>query len=234
MLSFNSFLSCEANTAGGTLKRAVWFFVGIFVPKSINDRLRMSEVVKDVHVETLPPKYSIEGLNEAAQKRLPWLDDYERSCVLTWKEWCEREGKDARDTGIDLVAEEETGLIWAIQCKFYAEATRVYKKDIDSFFTESGKKPFGHRLIVLSTGDVSEHVHNATINQQVPCSTLHLDDLEASPIDWAQYRHATKAIFRPKKQLQPHQKKAVAVVTARELVFRVLPAWLQSKVAMST
>lgn len=132
--------------------------------------------------------------------------------VWTWGEWSQLQGRDARDTGIDLVAEAEDGLIWAIQCKFYSEGSKIYKQDIDSFFTESGKKPFGHRLIVFSTAEVSEHVHRAMSNQQIGCSTLGLSDLEESSIDWSKYKPGAKAVFRPKKNPMPHQKKAMQAV----------------------
>ena len=68
--------------------------------------------------------------------------------VLTYADWAKREGKDGRDAGIDLVAiTRGTGEVHAIQCKLYAEDYKVQKKDIDSFFTASGKKPFTRRLI---------------------------------------------------------------------------------------
>jgi predicted helicase len=133
--------------------------------------------------------------------------------VYTWRQWAEKTGRDPRDTGIDLVAEELSGGVWAIQCKFYAEDEKLYKRDIDSFFTESGRKPFTHRLIVVTTREISEHVSRAREDQQIPCSTLTLDDLEASPIDWQRSSFGKKAVFQPKKEIRPHQKKAIAAVT---------------------
>jgi predicted helicase len=132
--------------------------------------------------------------------------------VWTWRDWSESQGRDARDTGIDLVAEADDGLIWAIQCKFYSEGSKIYKQDIDSFFTASGKKPFGHRLIVFSTSEVSEHVHSATSDQHIGCSTLCLSDLEESSIDWSKYKPGAKAVFRAKKNPLPHQKRALQAV----------------------
>ena len=71
------------------------------------------------------------------------------SQVWTYADWAREKGLDARDTGIDLVAETAgTHEFHAIQCKFYAENYRVQKSDIDSFFTASGKKPFSHRIII--------------------------------------------------------------------------------------
>jgi predicted helicase len=56
----------------------------------------------------------------------------------------------------------------AIQCKLYAEDYRLSKKDIDSFFTASGKTIFSHRIIVTTTNDWSEHAENAIKDQNPP------------------------------------------------------------------
>lgn len=64
------------------------------------------------------------------------------SNVWTYAEWAESQGLDKRDTGIDLVAQTQTGEFHAIQCKLYAEDHKLQKSEIDSFFTASGKKPF--------------------------------------------------------------------------------------------
>ncbi|MFO1082574.1 MAG: restriction endonuclease [Reyranellaceae bacterium] len=80
--------------------------------------------------------------------------------VLTWTEFAREFGHDARDTGIDLVAQlADSPDDWcAVQCKFYEEGQRIQKADIDSFFTASGKRPFTRRMIVDSTdAPWSEH-----------------------------------------------------------------------------
>ena len=80
--------------------------------------------------------------------------------VWTWAEWAPAHGFSAKDDGIDLVAEEAgTGAIHAIQCKFYDPDYRLQKKDIDSFFTASGRKPFTHRVIVSSTNHWLSLIH---------------------------------------------------------------------------
>lgn len=65
------------------------------------------------------------------------------SDVWTYADWAKQQGLDGHDAGIDLVAKTRgTEELHAIQCKFYAEDYRVQKKDIDSFFTASGKSAF--------------------------------------------------------------------------------------------
>lgn len=130
----------------------------------------------------------------------------------TWSyaDWAKQQGIDARDTGIDLVAQTATGEYHAIQCKLYAEDYRLQKGDIDSFFTASGKKPFTHRVIVSTTNHWSEHAENALCDQQPPVSKIDLHDLENSQIDWDSYAPKTAPVLKTKKQLREHQQAALA------------------------
>ncbi len=135
--------------------------------------------------------------------------------VWTWAEWAPANGFTAKDDGIDLVAEVAgTGEIHAIQCKFYDAGYRLQKKDIDSFFTASGRKPFAHRVIVSSTDHWSEHAENALVDQQPPVSKITLHDLEQSQIDWAQYQTDTTPVLKQRKTLRPHQESALKAVSA--------------------
>ncbi|MBM5570729.1 MULTISPECIES: DEAD/DEAH box helicase [Deefgea] len=128
------------------------------------------------------------------------------SSVWTYADWAKEQGLDARDTGIDLVAQTQgTGEYHAIQCKFYAEDHRVTKSDIDSFFTASGKKPFTHRVIVTTTNNWSEHANDALQNQQPPVSKIDFHDLENSQIDWEKYQPKHAPEIKAKKTLRPHQ-----------------------------
>jgi predicted helicase len=135
--------------------------------------------------------------------------------VQTWADWATANGFSAKDDGIDLVAEvAQTGEVHAIQCKFYAPDYKLQKKDIDSFFTASGRKPFSHRVIVSTTDHWSEHADNALVDQQPPVSKITLRDLEESQIDWAKYQPKSAAVLKPKKSLRPHQESALKAVTA--------------------
>ncbi|QOY62649.1 DEAD/DEAH box helicase [Lysobacter sp. H21R4] len=137
------------------------------------------------------------------------------SKVWTWGEWAPAHGFSAKDDGIDLVAEAAgTGEIHAIQCKFYDADYKLQKKDIDSFFTASGRKPFVHRIIVSTTNHWSEHAENALVDQQPPVSKIDLHDLEDSQIDWSQYRSHAAPVLKPKKVLRPHQQSALKAITA--------------------
>lgn len=135
--------------------------------------------------------------------------------VWTYSSWAKEQGLDGRDTGIDLVARTQgTGEYHAIQCKLYAEDYKVQKKDIDSFFTASGKAPFTHRIIVTTTNNWSEHAEDALQGQQPPVSKIDLQALEDSQIDWAKYQPNQAVVLKARKQLRDHQQTALNAVAA--------------------
>lgn len=132
--------------------------------------------------------------------------------VWLWNEWPERDGR--TDNGIDLVAERYDGGITAIQCKFYAENTAIAKSEIDSFISNSGKKPFTHRLWVDTTGrEWSKNAEEMLEGQHLPIQRVGLSDFRSSNIDWSTYE-ITEPENAPelyaKKQLRPHQHTAVS------------------------
>ena len=142
-----------------------------------------------------------------------YRDLYEK--VWTYADWAKERDLSGKDTGIDLVARTQgTGEYHAIQCKLYAEDYRVQKKDIDSFFTASGKAPFSHRIIVTTTNNWSEHAEDALQGQQPPVSKVDLQALEDSQIDWARYQPSQPVALKARKKLREHQQTALNAVTA--------------------
>jgi predicted helicase len=135
--------------------------------------------------------------------------------VWTYADWAKERGLSGKDVGIDLVAKTQgTNEYHAIQCKLYAEDYKVQKKDIDSFFTASGKSPFSHRVIVTTTNNWSEHAEDALQGQQPPVSKIDLQALEDSQIDWARYQSSKSVALKTKKQLREHQQTALNAVAA--------------------
>ena len=57
--------------------------------------------------------------------------------VWLWDEWPGRWGADA---GIDLVAEDHDGHLWAIQAKAYGPARRITKEDVNTFLAEGRRR----------------------------------------------------------------------------------------------
>ena len=141
-----------------------------------------------------------------------YRDLYEE--VWMYADWAREQGKNARDTGIDLVARtRDTNQYHAIQCKLYSEDHRVRKSDIDSFFTESGKRPFQHRIIVASTNNWTGHADAALDDQWPPVTKVDLQTLEESQIDWSRYEPQQEPDLRERKSLRPHQEAALDDVT---------------------
>lgn len=135
--------------------------------------------------------------------------------VWTYADWAREQGLSGKDAGIDLVARTQgTGEYHAVQCKLYAEDYKIQKKDIDSFFTASGKAPFSHRVIVTTTNNWSEHAEDALQGQQPPVSKIDLQALEDSQIDWAKYQSSKVISLKIKKELREHQQTALNAVAA--------------------
>ena len=133
--------------------------------------------------------------------------------VQTYANWATAQGLPATDTGIDLVATTRgTGECHAIQCKLYATDYVLQKKDIDSFFTASGKTHFSHRIIVSTCEHWSKHAEDALTDQQPPVTKIDLYALENSQIAWEQYQPNQDVVLKPKKSLRDHQKTALESV----------------------
>ncbi len=63
--------------------------------------------------------------------------------IWLWSDWPDAW---AADAGIDLVAEEHDGDLWAIQAKAYDPSYAIKKADVDSFLAESSRPGFTYRL----------------------------------------------------------------------------------------
>ena len=132
---------------------------------------------------------------------------HELKKVWLWKDWPGRWGGDA---GIDLVAEDRNGELWAIQAKAYDPKYRVSKKDVDKFLAESGRKVFAYRMLIATT-DLIDRTGERTIQQQEKRSSFfRLNDLRAAAVEWP----ASPAQLRPAKRRKPavprpHQKDAI-------------------------
>lgn len=132
--------------------------------------------------------------------------------VWLYFEWAKENGLPGNDVGIDLVARNrETGDITAIQCKFYAENAYLDKKEIDSFFTASGKEPFRERIIFSTTDNWSKNAEDAIHNQQIPVVRVRVQDLDESGVDWSDFSLKSPGALKrkPKKTPFPHQSEAI-------------------------
>ena len=127
--------------------------------------------------------------------------------VWLWSEWTGRWGGDA---GIDLVAEDHDGRLWAIQAKAYDPANAVTKADVDKFLAESSRAVFSYRLLIATT-DKLHHVARRTINdQEKQVAFVGLSDLLTSEVNW----HTNPLDMRPSPPPKPakpreHQREAI-------------------------
>ena len=101
--------------------------------------------------------------------------------VWHWADWPDRWGADA---GIDLVAEDRHGHLWAIQAKAYDEATWITKRDVDTFLAESGRSEFSFRLLIATTDLIGRTAKRTIEAQEKQASVVLLGDLEAAEVDW--------------------------------------------------
>jgi superfamily II DNA or RNA helicase len=104
--------------------------------------------------------------------------------VWLWKEWRDRWSD--LEAGIDIVAEDFSGKLWAVQCKAYRADRTITKADIDKFLSESNRPVFAERLLIASTDNI-HHVARNTMSAQgknVAIVGLEALRLTASYLDW--------------------------------------------------
>ena len=112
--------------------------------------------------------------------------DYQQqfSEVYLYKDWASLQtGYDANDIGIDLVAKQRDGGYCAIQCKCYAENTRISKPHLDSFISASASDLFTSRLIVDTGGEWGPNALRTIDSIKDKLRIIRYSDLESSPFD---------------------------------------------------
>ncbi|WP_231578266.1 DEAD/DEAH box helicase [Rhodococcus sp. PML026] len=132
--------------------------------------------------------------------------------VWLWDDWPGRWGADA---GIDLVAEDQEGRLWAVQAKAYGAQYSVTKADVDTFLSESSRRQFHYRLLIATT-DRIHHVARRTIDaQEKPVGLLGLSDLVTADVAWPPDPTSLQPSPRP-KPARPHdyQREAIDAVVA--------------------
>ena len=134
------------------------------------------------------------------------------SDVWLWKEWTAgRTDFDATDIGIDLVARESSGEYCAIQCKCYAEDTRVTKPQIDSFISASAGKCFSRRILVHTGGELGPNVHRTIKPLGSDFQVVGYGHLASRPIDWPNLKQQQPEQLDYRQdlfELRPHQVEA--------------------------
>ena len=126
--------------------------------------------------------------------------------VWLWDEWPGRWGIDA---GIDLVAEDHEGHLWAIQAKAYDPDYWVTKHDVDTFLAESGRPQFSFRLLIATTDRIGQNAKRTLDAQEKKASFLGLAGLEAAEVNWPGSPSDLRARQPPPKQPRDHQREVI-------------------------
>ena len=140
--------------------------------------------------------------------------DYKQqfSEVYLYKDWAaQRTDFDANDIGIDLVAQERHGGYCAIQCKCYAEDTRISKPALDSFISASASELFTSRLIIDTGGEWGPNALRTIDPIKGKLRIIRYSDLESSPFDWPDLslQDPEQLTYKQRRfHLKDHQKEA--------------------------
>ena len=132
--------------------------------------------------------------------------------IWVYKQWAAlRTDYDADDIGIDLVAQKRDGGYCAIQCKCYAEDTRIPRSHLDSFISASASELFTSRIIVDTGGEWGQNALKTIDSIKNSLRIIRYNDLESSPFIWPDLsrQDPEELIYRQKKfYLKDHQKEA--------------------------
>ena len=132
--------------------------------------------------------------------------------VYLWKEWAQRRTEfDGTDIGVDLVAKKHDGTYCAIQCKCYAEDTRVSKPHIDSFISASASEIFTSRILVNTGGELGENALRTIEPLGEKFRIIRFRDLENSPFEWPDLslQEPEQLTYKQRKfHLKDHQQEA--------------------------
>jgi predicted helicase len=126
--------------------------------------------------------------------------------VWLWSEW---PGAWAPDAGIDLVAEEHDGDLWAIQAKAYDPGYAIKKADVDSFLAESSRPGFTYRLLIATTDRLGPTARRTLDDQREPVGYLLRSQLELARVEWPSSPDELRPRRPAPKKPFPHVREAV-------------------------
>ena len=126
--------------------------------------------------------------------------------VWLWQEWPDAWGPDA---GIDLVAEEDGGGLWAIQAKAYDPAYAIRKADVDSFLSESSRPEFSYRLLIATTDRLGPTAKRTLDAQREPVGYLLRSQLALAAVAWPASPDDLRPSRPARKKPYPHVREAI-------------------------
>ncbi len=127
-----------------------------------------------------------------------------------WGDWARRRGVSQTDVGIDLVCTRHDGGLVAAQCKLFDPDRRILKSDIDSFISASSKDEFAERVIVETTEvPWSENASAMVADQSITTTSIGLQDLRDSRVDWSRFAATGDVVQAEPKTLRDDQTEAL-------------------------
>ena len=126
--------------------------------------------------------------------------------VWLWSDW---PGAWAPDAGIDLVAEDRDGGLWAVQAKAYAPSYAIKKADVDSFLSESNRPQFSYRLLIATTDHLGHRARRTLDAQREPVGHLLRSKLELAQVAWPSSLSDLQPRRPPRKTPFPHVCEAI-------------------------
>lgn len=115
--------------------------------------------------------------------------------VWLWRDWPGRWGIDA---GIDLVAEDTEGRLWAIQAKAYENT--ITRTEVNKFLAEASRDIFAHRMLMATTDKLSPTAQRTM--EDLGVTFIGLTELE----DFTKWPAKLTALHpvKPSEPLKPH------------------------------
>ena len=122
-----------------------------------------------------------------------------------WAAWPDKPAeRDARDLGVDIVAEANDGRLIAVQCKCQNDGTTLAKGSINSFMAEAGTRDIYDELWVVSNVALSRNADTALRGLKTPCKHILFQRYSDTPLEAGQ--------SPDRRQPNLPQQKAIAAV----------------------
>jgi predicted helicase len=182
--------------------------------ESATVNLGFQSVLNHIRENARSERQKGDAFERLMQKYFTEDPDYKEqfSEVYLWKEWAQLQTEfDGTDIGVDLVAKKHDDTYCAIQCKCYAEDTRVSKPHIDSFISASASEIFTSRILVNTGGELGENALRTIEPLGNKFRIIRFRDLENSPFEWPDLsiQQPEQLTYKQRKfHLKDHQQEA--------------------------
>ena len=146
---------------------------------------------------------------EAAARYFLKNDPFYRSRFTEVWPWKDAPQCDGHDYGIDIVARDEDGSFWAIQCKCWDENSTLTEKALGTFYSAADPSRYAHLMIISTTERYSSNLNK--VAEQRNTVRLSTAAMHESGLDWQPFiDNRPAAAARVFLEPLPHQRTAIA------------------------